>query len=335
MPLTIPPRPSLVPPFSPSAKRRRSSAQIVVGLVNNMPDSALEATAGQFSRLLRAAAGSLRVELRLGYLPEVPRAADTLEQMSGAYWPIEELLSEPLDGLIVTGLEPKAARLSDEPYWRRLGELLKWAERHTVSSIWSCLAAHAAALLLDGIERQQLTEKRFGLFEHRVLDAHPLASGVQAPIRTPHSRWNELPVPALHAAGYTIVSASPENGADLFVKESRSLLVFFQGHPEYEEATLLKEYRRDVGRFLRGQQPQYPTLPLGYFTAEAAALLSEFRARALTEPAADLLESFPTEAVSACLENTWGATAVAIYRNWFSLMAAAKSAQGARVPLRV
>ena len=45
----------------------------------------------------------------------------------------------------------------------------------------------------------------------------------------------------------------------MFVKQTRSLFIFFQGHPEYEETTLLREYRRDVGRFLRGQQPHYPT----------------------------------------------------------------------------
>jgi homoserine O-succinyltransferase/O-acetyltransferase len=37
----------------------------------------------------------------------------------------------------------------------------------------------------------------------------------------------------------------------MFVKYNRSLFVLLQGHPEYDSATLLREYRRDVGRFLR------------------------------------------------------------------------------------
>src|SRR2546429_8228110 len=32
-------------------------------------------------------------------------------------------------------------------------------------------------------------------------------------------------------------------------------------YPEYEDTTLLKEYRRDVGRYLSGQQSYYPRLP--------------------------------------------------------------------------
>ncbi len=335
MPLTILPHRTLFPPIRQSTERCPPSDQIVVGLVNNMPDSALEATAAQFSRLLRAAAGPLSVQLRLSYLPEVPRGTEGLDQMSRAYWPIDELLQQPLDGLIVTGLEPKAPRLMDEPYWHRLRQLLEWAEARTVSSIWSCLAAHAAVQMLDGIERRRLEQKRFGVFKHPVLSEHPLAWGLRAPLCTPHSRWNEIPTAALRTAGYTIVSSSPENGADLFVKQSGSLLVFFQGHPEYEEGTLLKEYRRDVGRFLRGQQSHYPALPSGYLTAEAAALLNEFRVRALIEPSADLLASFPMDAASAGVQSTWGGTAITIYRNWLSLVASEKRAESAEVSPRV
>ncbi len=301
-----------------------------------MPDSALDTTAAQFSRLLSAAAtSSLNIELRFAYIPEVPRGEEALEHVTRAYWPIEELLSQPLDALIVTGLEPRAPYLADEPYWQRLEQLLDWAESNTLSSIWSCLAAHAAVQILDGVERRRLEDKRFGVFKHPALKAHPLVWGIQAPLCIPHSRWNEVPVTALRKAGYTIVSSSPENGADLFVKQSRTLLVFFQGHPEYEEATLLKEYRRDVGRFLRGQQPHYPALPHGYFSAEAAAQLNEFRVRALIEPSPDLLGSFPSDAASSSLQNTWGATAVTIYRNWLAHLAAAKRAEGAEMSLRV
>lgn len=335
MPLTILAHRSVDAPPSCRAEERRTSDLIVVGLVNNMPDSAVEHTAAQFSRLLLAAAGRLSVELRIGYLPEVPRAIEALERLSDDYWPIDELLRQPLDGLIVTGLEPKSSHLTDEPYWHRLEQLLEWAESNTLSSIWSCLAAHAVTQMLDGIERRRLEEKRFGVFPHAALNAHPLAWGLRAPLRTPHSRWNELPVADLRRAGYTVVSSSPENGADCFVKQSDSLLVFFQGHPEYDEATLFKEYRRDVGRFLRGEQSRYPTLPRGYFTAEAVTLLNEFRMHALIEPSPDLLASFPAAAASACLKNTWGAMAVTIYRNWLSLIAAAKRVHSVRVPLRL
>jgi homoserine O-succinyltransferase len=290
-----------------------------------MPDTALEATEAQFARVLSAAAGTMPVRLRFYFLPEVPRGPAGRAHVNGErYWAIDELQREPPDALIVTGTEPVAPLLSDEPYWERLRELLQWAQANTTSSIWSCLAAHAAVELLDGVRRRRLEQKRFGVFAHDILPDQPLLKGIATPLHTPHSRWNELPADALRDAGYTIVSASATSGADMFTKQAGSLLVFFQGHPEYEDTTLLREYRRDVGRFLRGQQAHYPTLPHGYFPAAALELLSAFEARARGEPSAELLADFPMTPIAATLRNTWSAEASGIYRNWLALLAGAK-----------
>jgi homoserine O-succinyltransferase/O-acetyltransferase len=122
-----------------------------------------------------------------------------------------------------------------------------------------------------------------------------------------------------------LLSWSRETGADAFVREEQSLLLFFQGHPEYEETTLLKEYRRDVGRYLNGQQPHYPTLPHGYLGDEATALLTEFRERALAQRDASLLQAFPFAPVAALLHNRWRAAAVALYRNWLAFILKARA----------
>jgi homoserine O-succinyltransferase/O-acetyltransferase len=320
-----------IEPFRPRLPPQRRDARtgthgaVVIGLVNNMPDTALEATEAQFTRVLSAAASSLHVRLRLSFLPEVPRGQAGLAHINGdAYWPIDELQQDPPDALIVTGTEPVAPLLSDEPYWKRFEELVRWADANTTSSIWSCLAAHAAVELLDGIRRRRLEFKRCGVFAHAALPNQPLLEGVLGPLHTPHSRWNELPLEALRAAGYTIVSASADSGADMFTKRINSLLVFFQGHPEYEETTLLREYRRDVGRFLRGQQSHYPTLPHSYFPPAALELLSAFEARARQAPSVELLADFPTTALAETLQDTWSAGAAQIYHNWLALLAGAQ-----------
>lgn len=298
---------------------------LVIGLVNNMPDAALQGTEAQFTRLLQAASGHLPVALRIAYLPEVPRGSEGLGYTTRNYWHVEQLTGAPLDALIVTGLEPKAANLIDEPYWPRLGELLRWARAHTVSSIWSCLAAHAAVQQMDGIARRRLDRKRFGVFEHRLLEGHPLLAGVASPLYLPHSRWNELPVQELRSAGYLLLSWAPETGADIFLKQAESLLVFLQGHPEYEPSTLLKEYRRDVGRFLRGEQPHYPIQPQGYFSAAAVAQLDAFEQQARAQRSESTLASFPTLDADSFVGDRWGGAAEQFYRNWLTHVAAARS----------
>ena len=319
-------------PTSTTAPRRERNG-VVVGLVNNMPDAALEATEAQFSGLLRAATGGRPVELRLTTLPGLPRGADARARISHSYWPLEMLLAARPEALIVTGTEPIAPRLAEEPYWSSLTALLDWADRHAVASIWSCLAAHAAVEHFDGITRRRLAEKRSGLYVHNLLEGHALLEGVAAPLPMPHSRWNELPVESLRAAGYAVLSFSPDTGADAFVRHKHSLMLFFQGHPEYEATTLLKEYRRDVSRYLSAQQARYPTMPRGYLAADAVALLEEFKVRALAQRRPELLGEFPFAAAAAALTNSWRQSAVAIYGNWLDFIEAATTRRAEEVSL--
>ena len=315
-----------------NAAREPRPGGLRVGLVNNMPDSALEATETQFTRLLQAAAGPLPVQLRFYYLPEIARGAAARERIERNYWHIQVLDQEPPDALIVTGMEPGGGALTAEPYWESFVKLLHWADAHTVSSVWSCLAAHAAAQCLHGVQRRRRTEKLSGVFDHQLRAGHPLLAGVSEPFRLPHSRWNDLPVEELQAAGCTILSSSVATGADTFIEQRHSLFVCFQGHPEYEETSLLKEYRRDVGRFLRGQQPNYPTQPQNYFSAAVGAELEAFRARALATPREELLAEFPAIEAGG-VRNTWQAPAALIYRNWLSYVAQAgahRTVAGAR-----
>jgi homoserine O-succinyltransferase len=305
-----------------------------IGLVNNMPDAALESTERQFLDLLRAAAGDIPVRLRLYFIPEVPRAETGRQYIAGGYRSIDELWNSRLDGLIVTGTEPRTLELSDEPYWRPLTRLLDWAQASTASTVWSCLAAHAAVLHMDGIRRRLLDEKRFGVFECARSSDHALLAGVPPHIRIAHSRCNELAQDALAGCGYSILTRSAEAGVDAFVKEDKSLFVFFQGHPEYDERALLREYRRDVGRYLRRERETYPHLPRGYFDRAATAMLNVFRDVALEDRREALLERFPLGAVEARLTGADRAPVVRLYRNWLDHLGARKAQRRPASPIR-
>jgi homoserine O-succinyltransferase/O-acetyltransferase len=307
---------------------RPRDGALVIALVNNMPDTALEATEGQFGSLLAAAAGALPVRLRHSWLPEVPRGAQALERINRRYFPIERLLADLPDALIVTGMEPLAASLEEEPYWDHMVRLLEWARTHTASSIWSCLAAHAAALALHDVRRRRLPDKCFGVFEHQTRGDHALLRDVGPVLPTPHSRWNELPIDQLQAAGYEILSLSPRTGADLFLCPGPSLLICFQGHPEYDELALLKEYRRDVGRYLRAERDTWPAMPQGYFAASGVTTLAKYRAAAEKARDPALLGGFPMAELAASIAASWRSAGIAIYRNWLTHLAALRSARG-------
>jgi len=297
---------------------------IDIGIVNNMPDRALRATERQFAALIHAAANGMPVRLSFYALPDVPRADAGQRHIASHYSSIENLWDRHLDGLIVTGTEPRASKLTDEPYWESLTRLVEWAEHNTHSTIWSCLAAHAAVLHRDGITRRRLKEKRFGLFECIRASDHPLAAGVPQHLVMPHSRWNDVSEEELTAHGYSVLTRGEDAGVDAFFKQTESLFVFFQGHPEYEANTLLLEYGRDVGRYLRGENPTYPLLPRNYFNNDAADRLAALQERALSERRESLFADFQTVLTGNHLPNGWHSTATQIYGNWLRYLCARK-----------
>ena len=298
----------------------RAANCVTVGLINNMPDAALKATERQFVELMRESTRSAVVRLLLFSMPEVPRSDTALADMAGRYRDVSELWDTPIDGLIVTGTEPKSKNLKDEPYWDALGQVIDWAREHAGSTVWSCLAAHAAVLRTDGIERQLLPEKCSGVFDCEAIERHPLTRGVVMPMRIPHSRLNDLPERALASCGYRILTRSAIAGVDMFIKQDRGFHLFFQGHPEYEVDSLLREYRRDIDRYLRGERDHYPGAPQGYFDADAAAWADAFRGRALADRRGDLIKAFPMRELEAGLTSNWRAAAAAIYENWFEYL---------------
>jgi homoserine O-succinyltransferase len=131
----------------------------------------------------------------------------------------------------------------------------------------------------------------------------------------------------LTGAGYQVLSRIASDGVDIFVKQERSLFVFFQGHLEYESDTLMREYRRDVGRYIRGEAKAYLLLPQGYFASSTEKALTLLRDSASSiRSKSEMLHSIAAALDSAKIENTWQRSASRIYRNWLQGIWAQKHA---------
>ena len=324
----------------PGTRREPRNNVLHIGLVNNMADTAMGATEYQFLTLLEAAAGDMQVQFSLYGLPEVERKPSGQRRVGSFYFGTDELRELPPeqhpDGLIVTGREPRTLDLREESYWSSFQGLLAWTQEHACSTVWSCLAAHAAVLALDGIERVRSQHKHFGIFTCEQAAPHALLAGAPATLQIPHSRWNSVSADQLAAKGYQVLTRTSDGGVDTFVKQDAGLFVFFQGHPEYESEMLMGEYRRDVGRYLRGERETYPLLPRDYFEEETERSLREIEARALGSRAPGSRQELGSrqekvlEEVSALLSsvrihNTWRSTAILMYRNWLEHLCWKKS----------
>ena len=315
--------------FHHTGPRRRASDILHVGLVNNMPDAAMRPTELQFARLLRDSAGGLDVRLSLFSLPEIARSDLARSRMDGIYADASTLPDAGIDALIVTGAEPHAVDLRDETFWPSFCRLVDWAHDGTVSTLFSCLAAHAAVLHGSGIVRRPLARKLFGVFDCTVAAEDPLLFKLHAPVSVPHARLNELAEEDLKAHGYRILSRLAGGGVNLFARKSGSLFLFSQGHPEYDGDSLGREYVRDVGRYLRGENAVPPPIPSGYFDKATEA---DLRALAAAGRDPSLQPRYDALLAGAISLQYWRADTVQLFGNWLAGVAAEKMRRRARSP---
>jgi homoserine O-succinyltransferase len=308
-----------------STPRSTNRTVLTVGFVNNMPDSAFEATYRQFAGLLRAGASGFTVDLRGYCLPHPPRSESIRNAASLQYEDTACLFANPPDALIVTGSEPRSTNLANEPFWEDLVHLLRWAETTVPSTILSCLASHAVVLALDGIARTPLPAKQSGVFQQDVDADHPLGRGLERVVSFPHSRYNDIPASALNAR-YRLVVASPLSGWTVATRQNEGrVFVLLQGHPEYGPLTLLKEYRRDVNRFLDGTYPTHPAIPVDYLDATGIELLDSFRSICESRSTASI-DDFPYEEAAQHICFGWERASTRLFTNWI-VDAATRSAQ--------
>jgi homoserine O-succinyltransferase len=287
--------------------------ELHIGLLNMMPDAALEATERQFFRLVGESNPIAQFHVHPFTLDQLPRGEAARAHIERYYEPFETLRRDGLDALIVTGANVAGSDLSGELFWTPLIEVLDWARDNVTSTLCSCLATHAAMQFRYGQRRVKQPAKVWGVFEHKVVDKrHPLVGDVNTRFDVPHSRWNDVSRAQFESAGLHVLAESADAGVHLATSADGLRTVFFQGHPEYDTISLLKEYKRDAVLAAKGRLPAYPPFPARYFDTRARAVLDEYRARA--ERGVDT--PFPEPLILDRLDNTWHDTAEAVVGNW-------------------
>ncbi len=322
----------------PSFKRLRAEGQNVltperathqvirelhVGLLNMMPDAAIEATERQFFRLVGEANPIAQFFVHPFTLKELPRSEKAQAHIDAYYETFEQIKQDGLDALIITGANVTHPDLSQEAFWEPLIEVVDWAYENVTSVLCSCLATHAVMQFHNGQARTPREgDKLWGVFSHSVMDrSHPLVNDVNTLFDVPHSRYNEISREQFDQAGVKVLGESEEGGVHLAVSRDGLRVVYFQGHPEYDTISLLKEYKREVMLYAASKRKDYPPFPDNYFSLRDQAILNEYRDRleAALKAQGELPE-FPEDLITPSLHNTWHDTAEAVIGNWIGLV---------------
>lgn len=311
--------------LEPHRAHTQDIRELHIGFLNMMPDAALQATERQFLRLVGSCNRIAQFYVYPFTFAQIPRDAKARTHIQKYYRDFNELKEEGLDALIISGANPAQSDITAEPFWQPLEKVVEWAAGNVCSVMCSCLATHAIVKMKWDFERYALPQKRWGVYSNRITSTHPLVANINTRFDAPHSHIYEVNTEQFQKAGLPVLAASEQADLHLGVSPDGLRFVFFQGHPEYDSVSLLKEYRREVDRFIAGVRNNYPPFPENYFSSEASKLLNEYKQQALTaggspqkKPAT--LPEFPEEEVMKWTDNTWTDTGKAIANNWLGLI---------------
>ncbi len=301
---------------------RQDVRELHIGLLNMMPDAALEATERQFMRLMGSSNRIAQFYVHPFTIEGVDREGSAREHVEHYYAGFHDLQREGLDALIITGANVTEADITKERFWEPMIEVMDWARDHVTSTLCSCLASHGAFMHYHGILRTHLPQKQWGVYSHRVVnDSHPLLSNINTRFDTPHSRFNDVPREQMEDAGLQVLIAGEEAGVLLAVSADGLRFAYFQGHPEYDIVSLMKEYKREISRYLRREREDYPPFPDHYFSDDAQSLLESYKSELLAADArGEGIPEFPEKDIVALLDNTWTDTGKALFNNWLGLV---------------
>jgi homoserine O-succinyltransferase len=301
---------------------RQDIRELHIGLLNMMPDAALSATEQQFIRLVGSCNQIAQFYVYPFSISELNRSEEAQEHIRNHYFEFETLQERGLDALIITGANVIEPDLVNEEFWEPLIKVVRWAENNVASIFCSCLATHALVKHHHDIDREPLGYKQWGVYSHRISrPSHPLMRDVNTRFDAPHSRWNNVGAQSMQSAGLTVLVESPEVGVHMAVSPDQFRTVYFQGHPEYDFNSLLKEYKREVFRFINDEIQEPPPFPENYFSVAAKDIASRFIEQVTAARASgDAMPEFPEAELEAEVDNTWGDTGKAIVNNWLGLV---------------
>lgn len=180
-----------------------------------------------------------------------------VEHMQTFYTDFEDMRNEKYDGMIITGAPVEQMEYEEVTYWNEMMEIFDWSRTHVTSTLYICWAAFAGLYHHYGIPKYPLSAKKFGVFEHRVLDPlSPIFRGFDDIFYVPHSRHTEIrKEDILKCPDLTLLSESDEAG--VYLAMARNGREFFvTGHSEYSPLTLDTEYRRDLDKGLPIEIPR-------------------------------------------------------------------------------
>ena len=214
-------------------------------IVNLMPKKVETET--QFARLLGNS--PLQVEMELVHMKSHQSKNVTQEHLLAFYKTFDDVRAQKFDGMIITGAPVEHMPFEEVEYWDELCEIMEWSKTHVHSTFHVCWGAQAGLYYHYGIQKQEVSEKLFGVFPHVVeYKQSILFRGFDDVFMVPQSRHTTVLREDIEQVKDLRILASSDKTGVYAVATKGGRQIFITGHSEYDPDTLKNEYLRDLSQ---------------------------------------------------------------------------------------
>lgn len=232
-----------------------------IAILNLMPEK--EKTELQLLRLL----GNTPLQVNVTFINTATHKSKNISKshLDAFYETFEEIQHRRFDGMIVTGAPIEHLAFEDVNYWDELTKIMEWTKDNVTSVLHICWGAQAALYYHYGIDKFELSEKCFGVFDHTVSDPTvKLVRGFNDQFNAPHSRYTAVSEEKIENDPRLTLLAKSEDAGVFIVLSNDNKHIMVTGHLEYDAETLAEEYTRDLKKGLDIKMPE------NYFPADDA-----------------------------------------------------------------
>ncbi|GAA0428794.1 homoserine O-succinyltransferase [Lentibacillus halophilus] len=222
-------------------------------IINLMPEK--EKTELQILRLL----GNTPLQINITFLRMATHKPKTTSEyhLDNFYKTFADVKHRRFDGMIITGAPIEHLQFEDVNYWEELTDIMEWSNDHVTSSLHVCWGAQAALYYHYGIDKFPLSNKVFGIFQHRLMDPkNKLLRGFDEVFNGPHSRYTDVPTDKIANHPELSLLATTFANETFITMSNDAKHIMVTGHLEYDATTLADEYERDLEKGLKIDMPQ-------------------------------------------------------------------------------
>ncbi|WP_144509742.1 homoserine O-succinyltransferase [Bacillus sp. FJAT-22090] len=214
-------------------------------ILNLMPEK--EKTELQLLRLL----GNTPLQVNVTFMHTATHESKNVSRthLDTFYTSFEEVKQRKYDGMIITGAPIEHLQFEKVNYWDEMTQIMEWTKTNVTSVLHICWGAQAALYYHYGINKNELSEKCFGVFDHRLSDPTVnLVRGFNDEFYAPVSRYTSVSYDKIkNDSRLNLLSYSDDAGVFLVISNDEKNIMI-TGHLEYDATTLAEEYNRDINK---------------------------------------------------------------------------------------